>query len=95
MKKEGDKKMVKDADKNLSEEECNFLKEELKKIEEQIKLGKYDTEDNIKSQKILWTLRDNIIKQIGPITPKTIILKADQMEVIKDELERNKNNKNI
>ncbi|HUS49256.1 MAG TPA: hypothetical protein VMZ91_03780 [Candidatus Paceibacterota bacterium] len=87
--------MVKDADKNLSEEECNFLKEELKKIEEQIKLGKYDTEDNIKSQKILWTLRDNIIKQIGPITPKTIILKADQMEVIKDELERNKNNKNI
>lgn len=87
--------MVKDADKNLSEEECNFLKEELKKIEEQIKLGKYDTEDNIKSQKILWTLRDNIIKQIGDITPKTIILKADQMEVIKDELERNKNNKNI
>lgn len=95
MKKEGGKKMVKDADKNLSEEECNFLKEELKKIEEQIKLGKYDTEDNIKSQKILWTLRDNIIKQIGDITPKTIILKADQMEVIKDELERNKNNKNI
>ena len=91
MKKEGDKKMVKDADKNLSEEECNFLKEELKKIEEQIKLGKYDTEDNIKSQKILWTLRDNIIKQIGAITPKTIILTSDQMEVIKDELERNKN----
>ncbi|MBU4350028.1 hypothetical protein KJ830_06995 [bacterium] len=87
--------MEKEADNNLSEEEYNFLKEELKKIEEQIKLGKYDTEDNIRSQKILWALRDNIIKQIGPITPKTIILTPDQTEVIMDELERNKNNKNI
>lgn len=94
--------MVKDADKNLSEEGCNFLKEELKKIEEQIKLGKYDTEDNIKSQKILWTLRDNIIKQIGLVTPPTLILTTGEtkglmeaVKAVKDELERNKNNKNI
>ena len=87
--------MEKEADNNLSEEEYNFLKEELKKIEERIKLGKYDAVDNIRSQKILWTLRDNIIKQIGPITPKTIILTPDQTEVIMDDLERNKNNKNI
>ena len=92
----------KELSKNYSEERCNFLEGELKKIEAQIKTVKTYSKEDIKYQKELWTLRDNIIKQIGLVTPPTLILTTDEtrdlteaIKAIKDELEIKKNNKNI
>lgn len=56
----------KDLSKNYSEERCNFLEGELKRIEDQIKTVNY-SKDDIKYQKKLWALRDKIIQEIGKI----------------------------
>ena len=63
----------KDLSKNYSEERCNFLERELKRIEAQIKTVTY-SKDDINYQKKLWALRDKGIQEIGKI-PNTIILK--------------------
>jgi hypothetical protein len=64
--------MGKDADKNLHEEERNFLKEELKRIEDQIKAFNYDSK-NIGSQERLWALREKITHEIGGLGGNTYI----------------------
>lgn len=56
----------KDLSKNYSEERCNFLERELKRIETQIKTVTYSKED-INYQKKLWALRDKGIQEIGKI----------------------------
>jgi len=65
----------KDLSKNYSEERCNFLEGELKRIEAQIKTVTY-SKDDIKYQKELWALRDKIIQEIGKI-PINITLKEE------------------
>jgi len=49
----------------IFQEEFNFLKEELKKIDEQIKTTTYGgTKDSVESDIKLWELREKIIKEI-------------------------------
>jgi hypothetical protein len=79
----------KGVDKNYNEERCNFLEGELKRIEDKIKASKYDLKD-IKYQKELWALRDNIIKEIGVI-PGNITLIEKNYE-IENKPKNNKNN---
>lgn len=63
-----------DLSKNYSEERCNFLEGELKRIEAQIKTETYSKDnDNIDYQKKLWALRDKIIQEIGKI-PNNVTL---------------------
>jgi len=71
---------TKDISKNYNEKRCNFLEGELKRIEAQIKPDKYDSKD-IKPQKELWALRNNIIQEIGVIPGNTFILSASKMEL--------------
>ena len=69
----------KDLSKNYSEERCNFLEGELKRIEAQIKTVKTYSKDDIKYQKELWALRDKIIQEIGKIPNNiTLIEKTNQ-----------------
>ena len=73
----------KDLSKNYSEERCNFLEGELKRIEAQIKTVNY-SKDDIKDQKELWALRDKIIQEIGKI-PKNVTLVEKTYQELNNE----------
>ena len=71
----------KDLSKNYSEERCNFLEGELKRIEAQIKTVKTYSKDDIKYQKELWALRDKIIQEIGKIPINVTLIKKTYQEL--------------
>ena len=71
----------KDLSKNYSEERCNFLEGELKRIEAQIKTVKTYSKDDIKYQKELWALRDKIIQEIGKIPNNITLIEKTYQEL--------------
>ncbi len=71
----------KDLSKNYSEERCNFLEGELKRIEAQIKTVKTYSKDDIKYQKELWALRDKIIQEIGKIPNNVTLIEKTYQEL--------------
>ena len=71
----------KDLSKNYSEERCNFLEGELKRIETQIKTVKTYSKDDIKYQKELWALRDKIIQEIGKIPNNVTLIEKTYQEL--------------
>jgi len=72
-----------DLSKNYSEERCNFLEGELKRIEAQIKTKTY-SKGNIDYQKKLWALRDKIIQEIGKI-PINVTLSEKTYQELNNE----------
>ena len=70
----------KDLSKNYSEERCNFLERELKRIEAQIKTVTY-SKGNIEYQIKLWALRDKIIQEIGKIPNKVTLIEKTYQEL--------------
>ena len=71
----------KDLSKNYSEERCNFLEGELKRIEAQIKTVKTYSKDDIKYQKELWAFRDKIIQEIGKIPNNVTLVEKTYQEL--------------
>ena len=57
--------MEKTEDKKMHEEELNFLKEELKKIDSEIKMNKCTSTVDIEKQLKLWELREKIMKEVN------------------------------
>ena len=57
--------MAKIQDKEMHEKELNFLKEELKKIDVEIKMNKCTYRDDIRKQLQLWELREKIMEEIN------------------------------
>jgi hypothetical protein len=81
----------KDVSKNYSEERCIFLEGELKKIEAQIKTVEGYSKEDIKYQKELWVLRDNIIQEIGKIPDNLNFIIEKHYDGIENKAENNKN----
>lgn len=57
--------MEKTEDKKMHEEELNFLKEELKKIDSEVKMNKCTSIVDIEKQLKLWELREKIMKEVN------------------------------
>ena len=57
--------MARIQDKEMHEKELNFLKEELKKIDVEIKTNKCTYRDDIRKQLQLWELREKIMDEIN------------------------------
>jgi hypothetical protein len=57
--------MARIQDKEMHEKELNFLKEELKKIDVEIKMNKCTYRDDIRKQLQLWELREKIMEEIN------------------------------
>lgn len=57
--------MARIQDKEMHEKELNFLKEELKKIDVEIKMNKCTYRDDIRKQLQLWELREKIMDEIN------------------------------